>query len=114
MITREAYKYVAAEAERRREAGESPEVVVHLTSGETLVVDTVVSYGEEVGEWLCLRCTTEDEESTTEFVPVASVARVTVAASDHRRTPGFFTAEDHPPLEQPADGGRRGDDGDLA
>jgi hypothetical protein len=99
MITRQAYRYVAAEVERRREDGESPEVVVHLTSGETLVVDTVVSYGDEVRDWLCLRCTTEDGEDTTEFVPVESVARVTVAASDHRRAPGFFTAEDHPPLE---------------
>jgi hypothetical protein len=33
--------------------------------------------------------------------PVEYVARVTVAASAHRRVPGFFTAEDHPPLEQP-------------
>jgi hypothetical protein len=101
MITRQAYRYVAAEVERRKKAGESAEVRVHLTSGETLIVDTVVSYGDEVRDWLMLRCTTDDEEDTTEFVPVEAVARVTVAASDPHHAPGFFTAEDHPPLESP-------------
>lgn len=98
MLTRRAYKYVAAEFERREKAGEPPTVRVHLTSGETLVVGTVVSYGDEESEWVLFRTVGED---LSELVAVECVARVTVTPESGAKHPLGFTVEERPAPELP-------------
>jgi hypothetical protein len=98
MLSRRAYDFVAAEFERRRAAGESPAVHVHLTSGETLVVDLVYSTGDNP-EWVTFR--TSGDEDATEFVPLESVHRITVAEGEEHHAFGF-AVEEHPALDPPA------------
>jgi hypothetical protein len=98
MLSRRAYDFVAAEYERRKEAGESPAVQVHLTSGETLTVDLVYSTGDNP-EWVTFR--TSGEEDATEFVPLESVHRITVAPGEEHHAFGF-AVEEHPALDPPA------------
>ena len=78
--------------------GESPAVQVHLTSGETLTVDLVYSTGDNP-EWVTFR--TSGEEDTTEFVPLESVHRITVAPGEEHHAFGF-AVEEHPALDPPA------------
>jgi hypothetical protein len=63
MLTRRAYDYIAAEYQRRKDDGQEPSVQVHLTSGETLTIDHVTSYGDEGPQWLAFR-TAGDEDVT--------------------------------------------------
>ena len=98
MLGRSAYDFVAAEFERRKQAGESPAVHVHLTSGETLVVDLVYSHSDHP-EWVTFR--TSGDEDATEFVPLESVHHITVAEGDAHR-PFGFAVEEHPALGPPA------------
>ena len=70
---------------------------MHLTSGETFVVDTVVSYGGDDPEWLLFY--TAGEDDVAEFVTLECVARVTVTrTADTRRAPGF-TVDEQPALD---------------
>lgn len=98
MLSRRAYDFVAAEVERRKRAGESPAVQVHLTSGETLVVDLVYSSGDNP-EWVTFR--TSGDGDATEFVPLESVHHVTVTEDDSHHAFGF-SVEEHPALDPPA------------
>jgi hypothetical protein len=97
MLTRRAYRYVAAEHEKREKAGQSPAVQVHLTSGATLVVDTVVSYGGDDPEWILFY--TAGEDDVAEFVPLECVARITVTR--HSKQPAGFTVEERSALDAP-------------
>jgi hypothetical protein len=94
MLTRRAYDYVAAEYQRREDAGQTPTVRVHLTSGEALTIDTVMSFGDERSEWVAFYTVGEDD--VTEVVPLECVARITVTrSSDTKQAPGF-TVEERP------------------
>jgi hypothetical protein len=99
MLDRRAYDFVAAEFERRKRAGESPAVQVHLTSGETLVVDMVYSSGDTPG-WLTFR--TSGDEDATEFVPLEYVHHVTVTDAGDSDRPFGFAIEEHPAPHPPA------------
>jgi hypothetical protein len=99
MLDRRAYDFVAAEFERRKRAGESPAVQVHLTSGETLVVDMVYSSADSPG-WLTFR--TSGEEDATEFVPLEYIHHVTVTDASDSERPFGFAIEEHPALDPPA------------
>jgi hypothetical protein len=89
MFDRKTFKYVAAEYALRESEGKTPVVHVHLVTGETLLVKTVISYGPDP-QWLLLH----SDDDRSEYVLWEHISRVTISLAESGRRPPGFTVED--------------------